>query len=192
MAKYWKFDGKYVRVGGKYAKCDDCPCGECDESCEHCECIPAQVQITISGVTGCVGRCTNRNITILLPLNTVCGWGDTQVFPATDDDPGDTSPEGCGLLADESIYNSVVNVRITGAGAIEVEIADQITGIVTSSALFTGTFTGDCADLDVTLSSPTTDYVGSMTFVCVECQDADPSGNGWSKWDAVSVRVQAA
>ena len=184
--KFHRRGGKWVRRGGKWLTGDcDCPCGG-GSDCEHCTApMAAAVQMTISGVVGCDGRCSAHNGTYYLPKWTPCSWGAADIFPQPDEPPGGP----CAVL-EGNVYG-IADVRVVAPGMLEIVIHDGVNSNVDVAAVFSGSFSGDCSNISASLSGPTIESVGSMTFACPECDDPESPSKGWCDWSGATIEIEA-
>lgn len=187
MVKFW-FDGDgkvIVDDAGKPIDCEDCACdGGVGDDCTHCDpagSTPAEISITISGVAGCNGLCANRNLTVVLTQASTCTWNAFAFAPL--------SAEMCGEDYGEFVQTSI-ELIITGTGTFQVTVFDEIFGAseTTSSAIFTGTFSGPCNELSATasLDSSTTGFIPSYL-----CNPPDTGCEDWCDWSGASISVNA-
>ena len=92
MTKYWKKDGKYVKVSGAYAKCADCPCGADD--CTLCSGdTPLNMSVTVAGFANGITctDCNDANVEYICEQDAMnaCKWEiNPDVELCTDDGGG--------------------------------------------------------------------------------------------------------
>lgn len=184
MPKLWKNGaGRILRSpAGAVLTCAECPCDEPGDDCTHCTPgrTPREIALTIRGVTGCNGRCDVHNLTVVLTQVAPCTWSATEIFPQPTDAPGSLC---------ESLVGNVLGaaeVLLTGSGGFELRIFDEVFGGFLVEVFFTGTFSGECDTLDLTLSDPEIDTYGTMGFACPEigCET-------WCDWSSAEVDLLA-